>query len=252
MPSTAKKKMGCASKPRLEPILGGTSALVSGTLTIKTPTNEIDIRMQKSGKVPRQPMLLNKARAATAVTRYVEDVLPMPLMPCAKAKLRPYQPSALTSRMIGLPETCRNVVPIPSRKMQPNSNGKVGACSDGIRQAIAFRPRPSNKSFFLPILAASTPPGTLKTAKAKKTKNGINVEMTLLRLYALPTASDIGPMASATPITKKVRNMGSVRIVQLVMRDSLGVKGGTNLNRKVVQCGVRERHFLVSRRFRAN
>ena len=41
-------------------------------------------------------------------------------------------PSALTSRMMGLPATCRKVVPTPSRKMQPSSTGKLGGYNDGI------------------------------------------------------------------------------------------------------------------------
>lgn len=46
--------------------------------------------------------------------------------------------------------------------------------------ATAFMPRPSNKSFFIPMRAASRPPGTLKTANAMKTKNDSRVAITLL------------------------------------------------------------------------
>ena len=104
----------------------------------------------------------------------------MPLMPCAKAKLRLYWPSALTSRMIGLPATCKNVVPTPNRKMHPNRTGKLGIITDGITSEAALRPKPRSNSLFLPMRAASRPPGTLKTAKAMKTTNGNNVDITLL------------------------------------------------------------------------
>ena len=46
-------------------------------------------------------------------------------------------PSRLTSRMIGLPATCRNVVPTPSKKMQPRETAKLGGYKDGITTATA-------------------------------------------------------------------------------------------------------------------
>ena len=44
--------------------------------------------------------------------------------------------------------------------------------------AAAFSPRPRSNKFFLPIRAASRPPGTLKTANAPKTTNVGKVEVT--------------------------------------------------------------------------
>ena len=49
--------------------------------------------------------------------------------------------------------------------------------------ASAFRPSPSSNNFFLPIRAASSPPGTLKTAKAMKTKKDRKVAVKLLISY---------------------------------------------------------------------
>ena len=54
--------------------------------------------------------------------------------------------------------------------------------------------------------AAKRPPGTLQTAKAMKTKNGIKAATTGL----LETWLDSGPIASATPMSRKARNIGSV------------------------------------------
>ena len=101
-------------------------------------------------------------------------------MPWAKLKLRPYAPCALTSRIIGLPATCRNVVPTPRRKMHASNTVNVGGCSEGMRQATAFSPKPSNSSFFFPTRAANKPPGTLNTAKAINTKKDSIVDITLL------------------------------------------------------------------------
>ena len=127
-------------------------------------------------------MLLKMAIMAIALKRYVAAALPMPLIPCAKAKLRLYWPSSLTSRMMGLPATCRKVVPMPNRKIQPKRTGKLGIIIDGITSEAALSPKPRSNRFFLPMRAASKPPGTLKTAKAMKTTNGNNVDITLLML----------------------------------------------------------------------
>jgi len=82
--------------------------------------------------------------------------------------------------MIGLPATCRKVVPTPSTKMQASNRPNPGSVRHGTSIATAFKPSPSNNSFFLPMRAASTPPGTLNTAKAMNTKNGSRVATTLL------------------------------------------------------------------------
>ena len=101
-------------------------------------------------------------------------------MNCAKARLRAYPPSGLTSRMIGFPATCRNVVPTPSAKIHASSSANPGARSAGTITATPLIARPSRSSRFLPMRAPSTPPGTLNTAKAMKTKKGNSVESTLL------------------------------------------------------------------------
>ncbi len=126
-------------------------------------------------------------------------------------RFRGYAPAGLTSRMMGFPATCRKVVPTPSAKMQASRSAKLGARSAGTRTAAALMARPTASTLFLPACAANTPAGTLKTAKATKTKNGSSVDTTLLRRKLVRTASAIGPIASATPITKKVRKMGTVR-----------------------------------------
>ncbi len=54
--------------------------------------------------------------------------------------------------------------------------------TDGTSTATALSPRPSSNRFFLPMRAASTPPGTLKTANAMNTKNDSSVATTLLSL----------------------------------------------------------------------
>ena len=122
MPSTAMKNTGFLSRPRLDPRLGGTSALVSFTFKKDTVKNVIAMRIKKNGNDPRQPILLKTANAAIAVTKYVDAALPIPFMPCAKLRLRLNAPVGLTSRMMGLPETCRNVVPTPRRKIQLNNS----------------------------------------------------------------------------------------------------------------------------------
>ena len=69
--------------------------------------------------------------------------------------------------------------------------------------------------------AASRPPGTLNTAKAMNTKNGNSVAITLLSWNCFCTVSDIGPMASATPMTRKARKMGAV--LNFIAVSSLGL-----------------------------
>ena len=44
------------------------------------------------------------------------------------------------------------------------------------------------------------------------TKNDSKVDITLLSWYWFLTASDMGPIASANPIRKKARKIGSVRM----------------------------------------
>ena len=100
-------------------MLGGTSALVSFTFSMATATkrNDHEAEIDRESRAPF-PMIASRPMKATMTGMNVETVLPMPLMPWAKLRLRLYPPSSLTSRMIGLPATCRNVVPMPSTKMQ--------------------------------------------------------------------------------------------------------------------------------------
>ena len=69
MPSTARKKIGSFSRPTLEPMLGGLSALVSLTFKKATDTKARIISKQNEGKAQRQPMLLKRASEARAVNR---------------------------------------------------------------------------------------------------------------------------------------------------------------------------------------
>jgi hypothetical protein len=87
---------------------------------------------------------------------------------------------------------------------------KPGDMMQGTNIAAALSPSPSINSFFFPIRADITPPGTLNTANAMNTKNDSNVAMTLLSWNCFFTASDSGPMASATPMTRNARKMGNV------------------------------------------
>ena len=84
--------------------------------------------------------------------------------------------------MMGLPATCKKVVPMPRRKMQARSNWKLGTMRVGTATAMVFKARPMRRRFFLPMRAASRPPGTLKAAKAIKTKKGKSLAMTVLML----------------------------------------------------------------------
>ncbi len=70
--------------------------------------------------------------------------------------------------------------------------------------------------------AASTPPGTLKIAKAMKTKNGISVAMKAESWNLVLTASDKGPMASATPIRRNAMKIGKVLILIRVDKQWVG------------------------------
>ena len=72
-------------------MLGGTSALVSSMSSVSTQMKAIAISAKKIGNTPRQPILPSTATPASAPppTRNEETVLPIPLNPCAKLRLRP-------------------------------------------------------------------------------------------------------------------------------------------------------------------
>ena len=138
MPSTARKKIGLLEQAEARTDAGRHVGL--GFLDLHeqhTDTKARAIRTKKSGKAPRQPMPLKKAMAAMARHQVGRGRAADALDALGKGQVAAVAPAALTSRMIGLPATCRKVVPTPSRKMQPSSSRKLGAWSDGISR----RPR---------------------------------------------------------------------------------------------------------------
>ncbi len=60
-------------------------------------------------------------RETRAIATAGPAIEPRPLMNWAKVRFRAKRPSPDTSRMIGLPATCRSVMPIPMRKMAATS-----------------------------------------------------------------------------------------------------------------------------------
>lgn len=211
MPKTAKAKTGSLRRLRQDPRLGGVSACCSSMFKVDTQINAITIKAEKMGKGDLQPMSLKITRLATTpLTKKAEDALPMPLKPWAKLKFRLNAPLGLTSRMIGLPATCKKVVPMPRTKMHSNNSVNPGFMTLGIRVDIELRPKPSKRSFFMPILPAMRLAGILKTAKAIKTKNGSKVAIMFESSNCFWTASDRGPMESAMPMIKKDSSIGNV------------------------------------------
>ena len=82
--------------------------------------------------------------------------------------------------------------------------------NEGITNAAALIPRPSSNSFFLPMRAANTPPGTLNIGEGDEDHEGQQRGHPFADVIGLLTASALGPMASASPIRKKARKMGMV------------------------------------------
>ncbi len=70
MPNTASRKIGSLSRPTLEPMLGGTSALVSSTLQHGHQQKGQGHQDEEHGKARRaNPCRWKTAMAATTVTR---------------------------------------------------------------------------------------------------------------------------------------------------------------------------------------
>ena len=93
------------------------SCFFSSTFRKATPASVIATTTPKTVKIEFQ----GRPRETRAIATAGPAIDPSPLMNCAKVRLRAKRPSSDTSRMIGLPATCRRVMPTPIRKMAPTS-----------------------------------------------------------------------------------------------------------------------------------
>ena len=178
---------------------------------------------RNTGKMRRHP----SSPTASRPTRYVLTTLPTPFTNCARLRLLAKRPGSDTSRMIGLPATCRNVVPTPSTNTPASSSAKPGTTTVGTRTPSATRARASSIMFFFPIRAAKTPPGTLKIANATNANAGSRPAMKPESEYCFWMVLASGPIASTKPIAKNTRKIGSVRTL-IVSLPSKGNGRGAN------------------------
>ena len=123
----------------------------------------------------------------------------------AKESILEYLPSGDTSRISGLPDTCRMVAPAPISNTANRMMGKLKAMMGRIapnRNRIS----PMVSIFFLPVFDCQTPVGTDSTPNIiipeKETNEAIKGEM----LKAFSTTDTSWPAASPKPIARNTKN----------------------------------------------
>ena len=104
IPSTASRNLGTFNSPRLEAMLGGSSALVSSTFRKATNTKVSAIKAEKNrGTFPATPCPWKMTSAVTALTRKVDTVLPMPLNALGKTEVTAIVPGSTYIANYGIP-----------------------------------------------------------------------------------------------------------------------------------------------------
>ena len=88
MPNTARKKRAARASPGSIRCWAARRPWFPRPSTCRPTQKVTAMRTKNTGKAPRQPMLPKIAMLATALTRYEEAVLPMPLKPWAKLRFR--------------------------------------------------------------------------------------------------------------------------------------------------------------------
>ena len=209
MPSTIIKTYGSFSSAklllRLAPLffvsLLSFSIFRKETLTKATATT--------SAKIPK--ILCHAIPIATTRGRmYGAAFEPILLMNCAKVRFLENIPGAETVLIIGLPTTCRAVMPTPIKNMGIKTYSYRAILITGISSPTSTRLKKRTRTNFCPFLSARMPSGTEKSPNAKKPKNGRSPATAGERLNSFVTKPTRVPTASPNPIIKKTRNIGMV------------------------------------------
>ena len=208
-----------SARMQLPNVVGFSSDLLtfSGTNTttitsvMSSTTAKIGQRMRKpismvsppSGVNENQPYFISEVPMSTRISD-VESV-PMAFSDCAKESMLEYLPSSETSRISGLPETCRIVAPAPISSTANRIIGKLKARM-GSTAPARKRIRPMVSIFFLPILDCHTPVGTDSTPNMIMPERETSDAVKGVTLKAFSTTETSWPAASPKPIAKKTKN----------------------------------------------
>ncbi len=136
------------------------------------------VSVEPSGVKENQPYFISEVPMSTRMSEV--DSVPMAFSDWAKESMLEYLPSGDTSRMSGLPDTCKMVAPAPisstASKMMGKLNARMGRMAPN-KNSI----KPITSIFFFPVLDCQTPVGTDSTPNmimpAKDTNEAINGEM---------------------------------------------------------------------------
>ena len=156
-----------------------------------------------SGVYENHAYFISEVPISTKI-KEVESV-PMAFNDCAKESILEYWPSSATSRINGLPDTCRIVAPAPINSTANKIIGKLKA-RIGSTAPARNRTNPMVSIFFLPILDCHTPVGTDKTPNMimpdRETNDAVNGDT----LNAFSTTETNCPAASPNPMARKTKN----------------------------------------------
>ena len=156
-----------------------------------------------SGVNENQAYFISEVPISTSISDV--DSVPMAFSDCANDSMLEYLPSGETSRMRGLPDTCRMVAPAPMRSTAKSIIGKLNAMTGSMapnRNSIS----PMTSIFFLPIFDCHTPVGTDSTPNIIIPENDTKEAMRGVMLNAFSTTETSCPAASPKPIARKTKN----------------------------------------------
>ena len=191
-------------------ILFGTN-IITMTNVMSNTTAKIGKRMRKpmsmvsppSGVYENQLYFISEVPMSTRISD-VESV-PMAFSDCAKESILENLPSSATSRINGLPETCRMVAPAPISSTANRIIGKLKA-KIGSNAPTRKSTNPMVSIFFLPILDCHTPVGTDKTPNMIIPDRETNDAVNGVTLKAFSTTETNCPAASPKPMAKNTKN----------------------------------------------
>src|SRR5450755_2649835 len=168
------------------------------------------------------------------------DREPMAFTNCARDRLRAYFPGSETSRMRGLPETCRMAAPPPTSRMVSRKRAKEVSPKLALRRPRSATSRPSMSTNFLPCLSWKTPMGMDSRPNMQRPTKGMRDAMALLSWNSFLARLTKGPTASAKPMAMKARKTGMVRsrISDRVLREY-------GVYRLVRDCMQNRAYFLI-------
>ena len=199
-----------AEQARLEPMLGGTSALVSSTFKDSTATKARAMSTQNSGKAPRQPMLLKKASELMAQHQVGGGRAADPLDALGQRQVPAVAALGAHVAHDRVAGHLEERGPHAQQEDAPEQHRKRGYHERRDHQRQRVEPQAQQQQLLL------ADPG--RQQAARHAEHGERDEHRERQQRRLPVAqlvgvldgSALGPMASAKPMRKKARKIGSV------------------------------------------